>query len=90
MSKPRHIAKIAVSLECIREALHLPDDSYILDIEYDGYSGAVDMIIQHKDLPLLKEGDQVITTTPIVTQTPTGKEIPEYIYEFDWCVCNEH
>ena len=39
--KTRHVAQAGVSLECIREALHLPDDSEIINLKYDGYSGCV-------------------------------------------------
>lgn len=86
MSKPRHIAKAGVSLKFIYELLHLPEDGELINIEYDGYSGFVYLIIEHKDLPLLKEGDQVPRITPCVTKISNGKDIPEYTYEVDWGV----
>ena len=80
----RHIAQAGVSLECIHEALHLPSDSEIINLKYDGYSGCVDLIIEHKDLPLSKDGDQLTRIALGINQVPTGKEIPEYTYEVDW------
>ena len=84
MSKQRHVAQAGVSLELIYKALHLPGDGELINIKYDGYSGVVDLIIEHKDLPLLKKGEQLTRITPSVTQISTGKDIPEYIYECDW------
>ena len=86
MSKPRHIAQAGVSLELIYKSLHLPDDGELINIKYDGYSGCVDLIIEHKDLPLLKDGGQISRIVPAVNQVPTGKDIPEYTYEVDWGV----
>lgn len=74
----KHMAMIYVSEELLREALAMPEGSKIVDIRRQNKWQGVpvfEMLVEHEDLPVVPEGDDL----PLVTRrsrliTRSGRE----------------
>ncbi|MHC4617400.1 MAG: hypothetical protein ACYTEQ_06565 [Planctomycetota bacterium] len=75
----RHIARFDISRELLarvlKEHLGMPTDTNIVHVEVESHwSGQVREItlyVEHPDLPLVKEGQQICRILPIITEKET-------------------
>lgn len=82
-------ATTKISFDLIRDALHLPKDSKIINARYNGHSDFLEVIIEHNGLPRppsVGRNGRLPEIVIQVTKKPTGKMVEELEYTLDWGV----
>jgi hypothetical protein len=90
------VARTTIPLEFIKDALLFPEDSKIIGCKIkrhsdDGiFSGphpdcfAIELILQHKDLPVVKDGNIIPEINPIYHSKAINMRSRACFIEFDW------
>lgn len=71
-------AVMRVSLELLRELLHLPDGTYIHDVDGSWSDGFVELTVSHPDIPNRSPIGDTKPWPPVVS--PTWMKQPEVVF----------
>lgn len=79
MSDTDNIGRVKISVKLILDSLHFPEGTEVLACNGEGaaYPGEIELVVRHKDLPLVKKDRQI----PLLSVSVHKRE-PEY--EFSW------
>ena len=79
VSDKDNIGRVKISVKLILDSLHFPEGTEVLACNGEGaaYHGEIELVVRHKDLPLVAKGGKLPLLVPSI-----GKR--EVLYTFNW------